>query len=68
MVMQIFLNGEIKQVDENISLSQLLEMLKLPDKRIAVELNRLVIRRGDWHATAVEPNDKIEVIHFVGGG
>lgn len=68
MVMQIFLNGEEKQVDSDISLAALLEIFELPDKRIAVELNRLVVRRADWQATAVAANDKIEVIHFVGGG
>ena len=66
--MQIFLNGEEKQVDSDISLAALLEIFELPDKRIAVELNRLVVRRADWQATAVAANDKIEVIHFVGGG
>jgi len=68
MVMQIFLNGETKEVSSEISLAELLTFFELPDKRIAVELNREVVRRADWKSTTIAANDKVEVIHFVGGG
>jgi sulfur carrier protein len=68
MVMQIFLNGETKEVSSEISLAELLAFFALPDKRVAVELNRKVVRRADWPTTTIAANDKVEVIHFVGGG
>jgi thiamine biosynthesis protein ThiS len=68
MVMQIFLNGETKELTRELSLAELIAFFELPDKRIAVELNREVIRRADWHTTTVAANDNVEVIHFVGGG
>lgn len=67
--MQITLNGEIKDINsDDMSLVELLAVFDLPEKRIAVELNRQVIRRTDWASTTVAANDKVEVIHFVGGG
>ena len=66
--MQIFLNGEEKEVNSEISLAELLTLFELPDKRIAVELNREVVRRAHWPTTTIAANDKVEVIHFVGGG
>ena len=66
--MQIVLNGETKEVNSELSLAELLTFFELPEKRVAVELNRQVIRRADWPTTTVAANDKVEVIHFVGGG
>lgn len=66
--MRIFLNGETIEIASEMSLAALLESFRLPEKRIAVELNREVVRRADWPATRVEADARIEVIHFVGGG
>ena len=68
MVMQIVLNGETREVSSGLSLAELLTLFELPDNRVAVELNRQVIRRADWPTTQVRADDKVEVIHFVGGG
>lgn len=64
----ISINGEIKEVPDETKLSGLLELFSLPKQRIAIELNRNVIRRQDWESVELSANDKIEVIHFVGGG
>lgn len=64
----IKLNGEIKDIPATISLDELLEHFSLPKQRIAIELNGKVIRRPDWAETVVNHNDRIEVVHFVGGG
>ncbi len=64
----ITLNGETKDIPETVSLDQLLEHFSLPKQRIAIELNGQVVRRLDWPQTAVNQDDRIEVIHFVGGG
>jgi len=66
--MKVFLNGEVREVPSGLDLQQLLEHFSLPSQRVAVELNKTVIRRADWPATKVKETDTIEVIHFVGGG
>ena len=64
----IKLNGEPREIPAEIDLPSLLEMLSLPPQRIAIELNGAVIRRVDWSATKVNDGDRVEVVHFVGGG
>lgn len=66
--MTVTINGEIKELESSVSLDRLLELFSLPHQRVAVELNRQVIRRKDWSETVVKDLDKIEVVHFVGGG
>lgn len=66
--MKVFINGEIKEFDAEINLQKLLKSLSLPTERIAVELNKQVVRRKDWENTTLNETDKIEIIHFVGGG
>lgn len=66
--MKIIINGEDKDIPENLNLSELLKHLKLPSERVAVELNREVIRRADWEKTEIKDGDKLEIVHFVGGG
>jgi thiamine biosynthesis protein ThiS len=64
----IVLNGEPRKIESEVSLDRLLDLFSLPRQRVAVELNRAVIRRADWMETLVSDGDAIEVIHFVGGG
>ena len=66
--LNILLNGERREVPREISLDRLLELFSLPKQRIAIELNHSIIRRADWRETSVSEGDKIEVVHFVGGG
>jgi sulfur carrier protein len=66
--MTIYLNGESREVPENLSLTALLEWLKLPADRLAVERNREIAPRAAWNAVVVQPGDRLEVVHFVGGG
>jgi sulfur carrier protein len=66
--MRVLLNGESKEVPEGINLEELLTLFSLPRERVAVEQNREVVRRANWSATKVHDEDRIEVIHFVGGG
>ena len=65
---EIFLNGERREIPEKIKIDQLLDLFSLPKQRIAIELNNSVVRRADWQQTIVSDADKIEVVHFVGGG
>lgn len=66
--MKILINGESREVTENISLEQLLIELELPWQRIAVELNKYVVRRVDWPNASLKEGDRVEIVHFVGGG
>ncbi len=66
--MNIVVNGEKKNIETELSLRELLEKLDLPNERIAVELNKQVVRKKDWNATEINEADNIEIIHFVGGG
>lgn len=66
--MTIFINGEARELDGIADLSALLDALELPRQRVAIELNRKVIRKQDWEVTTIANNDRIEVVHFVGGG
>lgn len=64
----ITLNGEQLPIESNVDLETLVAHLELPAKRLAVEMNGNVVRRVDWPKTTVSEGDKIEVVHFVGGG
>jgi thiamine biosynthesis protein ThiS len=64
----IYLNGELREVPENLSLAALLDWLKLPADRVAVERNREIAARSTWTKTIINPGDRLEVVHFVGGG
>ena len=66
--MQVYVNGELKELGGTPSLSDLVAQLDLPVARIAVELNREVVRRNDWSSTMLREGDRIEIVHFVGGG
>lgn len=66
--MQIIVNGETKQLERELNLQELLKKLELPTERIAIELNKSVVRKKDWASVRVADSDKIEIIHFVGGG
>ena len=66
--MRVFVNGDEKDFSPGISLAELIEQLDLPVARIAIELNREVVRRSDWGSTMLKDEDRIEIVHFVGGG
>ena len=65
--MNLYVNGEAREVDAT-SLAELVALLELPVARIAIELNREVVRRGEWEKTMLKDDDRIEIVHFVGGG
>ena len=67
-MINIYLNGERREIPAGIDLVRLLEVFSLPSQRIAIELNNTVIRRADWPQAVLSDGDKVEVVHFVGGG
>jgi len=66
--MHVFVNGEPKTCAEPTSLSALIEILGMKGDRIAVELNREIVPRMQWSATQLHDGDRLEIVHFVGGG
>lgn len=66
--MRIRLNGEFEQVPDALNIRQLLEYFQLPADRIAVERNRTVVSRTGWDSVVLQPEDQVEIVHFVGGG
>ena len=64
----IVVNGEPKTVPPGLHLLGLLEVLGIDPQKVAVELNREIVRKKDWSSTAVESGASVEVVWFVGGG
>ena len=66
--MNIQLNGKEKEIDSECTVLQLLNQLDLHPQKVAVELNREIIKRDRYEQTPIHEGDEIEVVHFVGGG
>ena len=66
--MQIQVNGERHELRDESLLSDLLKELSLALERVAVELNSQVVRRKEWPNTILRDGDRVEIVHFVGGG
>jgi sulfur carrier protein len=65
---KIFINGETKEIPKQVNLLELLGEFSLPSERVAIELNREVVRKKDWESILISDADRIEIVHFVGGG
>ena len=65
---QIVVNGQVRGVLEGQNLMQLLASLGIAGDRVAVELDRKIVRRSDWDHTAVGTGATLEIVQFVGGG
>ena len=66
--MQVIINGEARQLVDGITVSQLLEQLQIPATRVAVELNLEIVPKAGYAERTLQDGDKIEIVHFVGGG
>jgi sulfur carrier protein len=64
----ILVNGVKREVPGGETVSQLLQRLAIASERVAVELNKSIVRKRDWERTAVPAGAEIEVVEFVGGG
>ena len=68
MPIEIVLNGESKSVPPGLTVAGLLRHLELDPSRVAVELNRNIVRKGQWDEIALADGARIEIVQFVGGG
>jgi thiamine biosynthesis protein ThiS len=67
-LISIHLNGKQQEVPEGLTLAGLLAWLKMPADRVAVERNLEIVPRSLWEQTPIQADDRLEVVHFVGGG
>ena len=65
---ELIINGEAKSFEKELTVAEFVDSLDLKGRKVAVEVNLEVIRKGDWETTTLSDNDRIEVVHFVGGG
>jgi len=65
---KIRLNGKEKQIAENSKIQKLINDLKIPIKKVAIELNQEILDKKKLNKIKLKKNDKIEIVHFIGGG
>jgi len=68
--MNLHINGEQKSFESAapFTLAALVELLGMKSDRVAVELNRDIVPRDRWSGTMLNDGDRLEIVHFVGGG
>jgi thiamine biosynthesis protein ThiS len=65
---EISVNGQGTTISRGQTVLDLLHTLGIKPDRVAVELNRTIVRQRDWASTSVEAGAQVEIVHFVGGG
>ena len=65
---EITINGEPRPVAAGSSINDLVALLELTAQRLAIELNLSILPRTAWAETELQAGDKLEIVHFVGGG
>ena len=66
--MRIEVNGKSREVADGTSVEDLLRELELDTRLVVVELNREIVRRTERSDVGLQPGDRVEIVHFVGGG
>jgi sulfur carrier protein len=62
------INGETRTIPPVSNVAELLEVLGISGSRVAVEINRKIVRREEWEHTPISNLDRVEIVQFVGGG
>ena len=65
---KIKVNGKVKSISDNYNMLDLVKNLKIPMKKVAIELNQEIINKKNIGKIILKKNDKIEIVHFIGGG
>jgi len=65
---KIRINGKIDKINGKTKLSELVKNLKVPLKMVAIELNKEIVDKKKLNKIILQANDKIEIVHFIGGG
>jgi sulfur carrier protein len=66
--MLVKINGDSREVPDGLTVAALLNFLEMRNDRVAIEYNLNILPRAMWNETKVQPNDNLEIVHFVGGG
>ncbi len=67
-LVEIVVNGEARAVPGGLNVAGLLAWLGVDGGRVAVELDRRIVRKAAWDGTPVEAGAQVEIVQFVGGG
>ena len=65
---EIKVNGKVKSISDKYRMSDLVKNLKIPMKKVAIELNQEIIDKKKINKISLKKNDRIEIVHFIGGG
>ena len=65
---KIIVNGKLSTINNNLSLLDYIKKLKVPLKKVAIELNQEIMDKNKLGKIKLKNNDKIEIVHFIGGG
>ena len=65
---KIRLNGKFASIDNNLNLLKYVKKLKVPLRKVAIELNQEIVDKNNLKKVKLRKNDKIEIVHFIGGG
>ena len=65
---EIRVNGKVKYISDKYKMSDLVKNLKIPMKKVAIELNQEIIDKKNISKIVLKKDDKIEIVHFIGGG
>jgi thiamine biosynthesis protein ThiS len=65
---KIKINGKVEQINEKNNLLSLIKKFKIPLKKVAIELNQEIVDKKKLNKISVKKDDKIEIVHFIGGG
>ena len=65
---KIKINGKLSTINDNLSLSSYLKKINIPLKKVAIELNEEIIDKNKLSKVRLIKDDKIEIVHFIGGG
>ena len=65
---KIKVNGKVQTITDKSKISDLLNKLKIPMKKVAIELNQEIIDKKNINKISLKKDDKVEIVHFIGGG
>jgi len=65
---KIKINGKLSTINDDLTLLNIVNKLRVPLKKVAVELNREIVNKNELAKIKLNNNDKVEIVHFIGGG
>jgi len=66
--MKVIINGEPRELESSTSIEQLVQLLDLQGKRLAIEVNQEIVPRSQFASFQLSEHDRVEIVHAIGGG